>query len=272
MQNQHFKSHDELDQILHSLNLSTFRSRFQKVAEQCDKEGKSHAAYLYDLCIYESERRDQVRRERLVKRAKLPRNKILRDFDIHRIPGLSTAQVERLATGNFMDIPENIFLFGNPGTGKTHLAIALAREWCLMGRRVLYKGASQLVEELRQAQDSRCLHKLLKQLDKIECLIIDDISYVPLQRQEADVLFQLINERYEKRSLLITSNLTFSQWKTIFPDEMTTAAFIDRLIHHSEILELNAPSYRTENAINKAKKNIKPSLPAEGGLCDNPKT
>lgn len=254
-----FQSHGELDQLLHRLGLSTFREHYQSLAENWEKSGQSHVAFLHALCVRENEHRDHNRRERLLKSAKLPRHKVLSDFKINRIPGLSPALIHRLATGDFMDTPENLLIFGNPGTGKSHLSIALAREWCLMGRRVLFKGASQIVEELRQAQEKKELHRFMKQLDHFDCLIIDDISYVPFQREETDVLFQLINQRYEKRSLLITSNLAFSQWKSIFKDEMATTALIDRLVHHAEILELNAPSYRAEKAQNRKKDSAVPS-------------
>ncbi len=135
-----------------------------------------------------------------------------------------------------------------------------------MGRRILFKGASQLVEELRQAQKNKGLHKFMKQLDRVECIIIDDISYIPFQRDETNLLFQLINERYEKRSLLVTSNLAFSQWKSIFPDEMATVALIDRLVHHAEILELNAPSYRAQKA-NMRKKNDRSEKSSVGEIA-----
>jgi len=256
-----FGSHGELDQLLHRLGLSTFRNRTQPLAEEFERRGASHLAFLHELCVRESEHRDQVKRERLIRASKLPRHKLLSDFTINRIPGLSPALIDRLATGDFMDKPENILIFGNPGTGKTHLSIGLAREWCLMGRKVLFKGAAQLVEELRQAQNNTGLHRFMTQLDRVECLIIDDISYIPFQREETDVLFQLINHRYERKSLLITSNLAFSQWKTIFHDEMATTALIDRLVHHAEILELNAPSYRAEIAKGRKKSVLKAAAP-----------
>jgi len=256
-----FRAHGELDQLLHRLGLSTFHDRYQTLAQTFTLPNQSPVEFLYNLCVQENEHRDHIRRERLIKSAKLRRHKILKDFEINRVPGLSPALIDRLATGEFMDKAENVLIFGNPRTGKTHLAIGLAREWCLMGRRVLFKGASQLVEELRQSQKKQELHRFIKQLDRIECLIIDDISYLPFQKEEIDVLFQLINERYERRSLLITSNLVFSQWKSIFHDEMTTAAVIDRLVHHAEILELNATSYRAEKA--KIRNKLPPSQTGE---------
>jgi len=170
-----FPSYADLDQLLHRLGLSAFIQNYQGLAEG----GKTPIEFLHTLCVLESERRDQVRQEHLIRSAKLPRHKLLSDFKINRIPDLSPALIQRLSTGDFMDVPENILIFGNPGTGKTHLAIALAREWCLMGRRVLFKTASQLVEELRNAQENKGLHRFMKQLDRLDCLMIDDISYIP---------------------------------------------------------------------------------------------
>ncbi len=199
-----------------------------------------------------------------------------------RIRGLSPALIQRLATGDFIDLHENLLIFGNPGTGKTHLSIALAREWCCLGRRVLFMTASELVQELKVAQSTLKLHLMIKRLDKFEILVIDDISYVPLERDETDVLFQLLSARYEMRSVVITSNLPFGKWGSIFKDDMTTAAAIDRLVHHSEILELNAESYRIQAAKNKQRdtldegkqkdekvieKNLKIKDEKEGKIC-----
>lgn len=243
-----FNDHQELESMLNYLGLKSFIDNYQGTAQACDKASATHVQYLYELCTVEMQRRDQAKLNRLLKAAKLPRNKTLVDFDTTRITGLSPTLVERLATGECLDRAENILIFGNPGTGKTHLSIALAKEWCLHGRRVLFTSASKLTEELLQAQLNNQLHQMIKRLDRFECLLIDDISYIGLKREETDCLFQLLSDRYEQRSTLITSNLAFANWGTIFKDTMTTAAVIDRLVHHGAILELNAPSYRMDIA------------------------
>ena len=142
-------------------------------------------------------------------------------------------------------------IFGNPGTGKSHLSIALAREWCQQGRKYLYTTAASLVQDLLVAKSKMSLNNLIKKLDRFEVLIIDDISYIPYERAESDVLFVLLAQRYEQRSIVITSNLVFSGWSQIFKDEMSTNAAIDRLVHHSTILELNSESYRIKAAKDK---------------------
>lgn len=239
--------------LLQNLYLTMFASDYFSVAEEFERNKKTSVDYLYELAIRETEYRYQQRIKRLLKYAKLPRNKLLKDFEIQCIPGLSATTIQQLAKGEFMDRYENILIFGNPGTGKTHLSIALGREWCLLGRKVYYITAANLVQQLLQAKLKLGLENFVKKLDGFEILIIDDFSYVPYDRNETDVLFHLLSARYEMRSVLITSNLPFAKWDTIFKDEMTTTAAIDRLVHHSQILELNSDSYRMTSAKTKKK-------------------
>lgn len=203
----------DIEQLLKMLKLKVCLTNYQALAEQSEKEKRCHLEFLHALILRETEQRQQRRIENLIKEAKLPRDKLLCDFDMTRVPGLAPSQIQFLANGEFIDRCANILIFGNPGTGKSHLSMALAKEWCLLGRKVKFFTAANVVQLLLQAKEELKLTQMIKKLDRYEVLIIDDISYVPFERHETDVLFTLLAERYEMRSLLITSNLPFSKMK-----------------------------------------------------------
>ena len=161
---------------------------------------------------------------------------------------LSSTQLAALLDGSFVDRRENVLAFGNPGSGKTHLLCGICQELVRAGRRVLYTTTSLMVQDLLVAKRDLALPRTLKRLSGYDVLMIDDLGYVQQNREEMEVLFTLLADRYERGSVMITSNLPFSKWESIFKDPMTTAAAIDRLVHHSVILELNLPSYRMEHA------------------------
>jgi len=252
------KVKEQLEALLRSFFLSSFVRNYDDFAKRAEKEKLGYIVYLLQLAETESTERQARRTERLITQAKLPRGKTLDGFDLTNQPTLSLARLKELAEGDCLDHCENILIFGIPGAGKTHLAVSLAREWCLRGRRVLYTTAAALVQELLAAKRDLQLNQHIKRLDRYECLIIDDLSYIPYNRDETDVLFILLAERYETRSVVVTSNLIFSQWDVIFKDPMTTRAAVDRLVHHATILELNQ-SFRQKEAECRQRKLRKPS-------------
>lgn len=245
----------DLESLLYAFHLPSFKNNYQQFARQAEKEKLDHVEYLYQLAKLESEDRYNRKTERLIRQAKLTRGKTLDGFDLSKFTGISESQIKELAEGGCLDRTENILVFGNPGTGKTHLAAALGREWCLRGRRVFFTSASSLVQDLLAAKRDLKLNAMLKRLDRFEAVIIDDISYIPQDREETDVLFVLLAERYEQRSLVITSNLPFSQWDKVFKDAVTTMAAVDRVVHHATVLELNGQSYRAQAAVRRNKRN-----------------
>ena len=234
---------------LKELQLPMMRECFQDVALKARQESLSYEQYLLELATREVEARRQKRIERLLRESKLPLEKSMAAFDRKRLPAKVNQQVATLLEGSFLGRKENVLAFGNPGSGKTHLLCAIAQELIVQqGRRMLCTKCALLVQELLRAKRDLKLARVLKRLTAFDGMILDDIGYVQQGREEMEVLFTLLAERYERGSVLLTSNLPFSKWESIFKDAMTTAAAIDRLVHHSVILELNLPSYRVEHA------------------------
>ncbi len=239
---------EQMIACLKELHLPTVRECYRESAVRARRDSVSYERYLHELIEAERETRRQNRVARMLRLSGLPLEKSLESFDLKRLPTKAAANFGALLEGSFVDRAENVLAFGNPGSGKTHLLCALGRELIDQGRRVLFRPCSLLVQELLIAKRDLKLARLLKRLGKFDALIIDDIGYVQQSREEMEVLFTLLAGAYERTSVMITSNLPFSKWETIFKDPMTTAAAIDRLVHHSVILELNLPSYRLEHS------------------------
>ena len=238
----------QLTDQLKELRLPTIRDEFQKSAIRAATENLSHLAYLSELTTMECEARKEGRIRRLMTKSNLHPGKTWDNFNFQRLPLQVTRQLESLRDGTFLDRRENVLIFGRPGSGKSHALCALSEQLILQGRSLLFTTCSLLVQQLLIAKRDLRLPKMIKQLSTFEGLIIDDLGYVRQSREEMEVLFTLLAERYERGSVLLTSNLAFSKWDQIFKDTMTTAAAIDRLVHHSVIIELNVPSYRVETA------------------------
>jgi DNA replication protein DnaC len=252
-----------LDELLRTLHLPAFRTSYEEIARMATAEKLSYEQFLWHLCDRECLDRFNHRTQRFLHESRLPLEKNWSSFDEDRLPLALRQQVGSLRDGGFLDRCENVLAFGNPGSGKTHLLCALCQDLVTSGRRILYRPCSLLVQDLLAAKRDLTLSKLLKRLSLYEGLIIDDIGYVQQSRDEMEVLFTLLAERYERGSVLITSNLAFSGWDAIFKDPMTAAAAIDRLVHHSVILELNMSSYRMTTALNKTGANEVQSVPNE---------
>jgi len=199
------------------------------------------------------EREDEARRgrrvQRLLKESRLSRAKTFETLEQERLGAKLGLNLSALRDGSWVERAQNVLCFGAPGVGKSHVAQALGHEMIKQGRRVRMYQTFELVQELLQAKAELKLARALKKLDGYEVLIVDDLGYVQQEAGEVEVLFTLMAERYERRSMVITSNLVFSQWDQIFKNEMTTAAAIDRLVHHAVILEFNVSSYRSQQAL-----------------------
>ncbi len=233
---------------LRALKLPGFLAHHEEMAGRAEREGWGFVRFLGELVTLELQERRSRRIERLRKSSGLPADKTLATLDLKRLPVKVQRQVPRLCEGSFIEQAENLLAFGMPGRGKSHLACAIGHELVDRGYRVLFLPAYKLVQRLLAAKRDLALEATMRKLDRYDAVIIDDIGYTQQERDEMEVLFNFLAERYERRSVLITSNLVFSQWDQIFKDAMTTAAAIDRLVHHSVILELTGSSYRSEQA------------------------
>jgi DNA replication protein DnaC len=224
------------------------RDEYESAAQRARQESVSYERYLLDLAERELEARRTNRIERLFRESRLFMEKSLATLDLKRLPPMAAQQVRTLLEGKFVDRHENVLVFGNPGSGKTHIACALGQELIRAGRRAIFTTCGLMVQDLLAAKRDLKLRGFLKKISRYQVMILDDIGYVQYSREEMEVLFTLLAERYERGSVVLTSNLPFSGWESIFKDPMTTAAAIDRLVHHSVIIELNVASYRVEQA------------------------
>ncbi len=244
-----------LSKRLKEIHLPTIRACYEDVAKEAVKNNMGYEDFLFELVELEAVDRKQRRIDRLLKQSGLPLQKNIDTFDLKRLPLKEVQKVKSLLDGDFTEKQENVLAFGNPGSGKTHLLCAIGQNLVRNGKKVYFSSCNLLVQELLAAKKELKLAKILKKLSAYDTLIIDDIGYVQQNREEMEVLFALFAERYERGSIMISSNLPFSKWEQIFKDPMTTAAAIDRLVHHSVILELNLSSFRLEEARKRTDKN-----------------
>jgi DNA replication protein DnaC len=242
------EGHDSLPVLLRGLKLPAITAHHDEVASEAERGGWSFRQYLKHLVELEYAQRKTRRIERLLKASALPREKTLATLKQERLPTKVRRHLPTLCEGGFVERAENILVFGLPGRGKSHLVCAVGHELVQRGYSVLFVPAALLVQRLLAAKKALALERELRKLDGYDAVVVDDIGYIQQDREEMEVFFTFLAERYERRSVLITSNLVFSQWDRIFKDPMTTAAAIDRVVHHALILEMTGPSQRDEEA------------------------
>lgn len=241
--------HHELAGLLRNLQLAYTASTFSEVAMRAAREGLTHEAFLYELAQQEWAYRQQRRIDRLLRESRLPREKTFATFQLHWLGPVLVQQLEQVRSGAFVDEAVNVIAVGKPGTGKSHVAAAIGHALVLSGQPVYWTSTAALVQRLLAAKRDLCLPRELARLDRFACVILDDIGYVQHDRDEMEILFTFLAERYERRSVMLTTNLVFSEWDRIFKDPMTTLAAIDRVVHHSVILDMmGLESYRAKEA------------------------
>jgi len=233
-----------LEHHFKALKLPTFLREYDRVARQCATEGVDHPGFLLRLAELELIDRERRTIERRVRAAKFPAVKSLDSFDFPAIPSLNKILVQELIRCEYIERCENVIALGNSGTGKTHIALGLGLAACQRGLTVRFTTASALVHELLEARDERNLLRLQRQLAACKLLIVDELGFVPLSKTGAELLFEVFSQRYERGSIIVTSNLPFDEWTEVLGTERLTGAMLDRLTHHVHILEMNGESYR----------------------------
>ena len=239
---------------LKALKLATFLREYDKLARQCAAEGVDHPRYLLRLAELELIDRERRTVERRIKEARFPAVKSLDSFDFAAIPSLNKTLVLELARSEYVARRENVIALGNSGTGKSHIALGLGLAACQKGLSVGFTTAASLVHELLEARDEKRLLRLQRQLTGNKLLIIDELGYVPLSPSGAELLFEVFSQRYERGSTIVTSNLPFDEWTSVFASERLTGALLDRLTHHVYILEMNGDSYRLKQSTRRARR------------------
>ena len=243
-----------LDHYLKQLKLPTMLREYKPIAQVCAQEDQDHISFLLRLTERETIEREQRAAERRVRAAKFPVLKTLDTFDFKAQPSINRTLVNELMGGEYLDAHENILFMGNPGTGKTHIATALGHAACAQGKRVRFFSVTGLVNQLLEARQDRELERLLKRIEKLHLLVLDEFGYVPFSKSGAELLFEVASRAYERQSLIITTNLPFEAWTEILGNERLTGALLDRVTHRVHIIEANGESFRLKDAKKRAKK------------------
>lgn len=237
-----------LEHHLKALRLPTMLREYTALAAACTTDKADYASYLLRLTERELLDRERRAADRRLKSARLPVMKTLDTFDFAAQPSINQSLVRELMRGEYMAKHENVLIVGNSGTGKTHLATALAFAACAQGRKVRFWTVTQLVRQLLESREERSLQKLLTQIERHHLLVLDELGYIPFTKAGAELLFEVVSRAYERQSLLVTTNLSFEEWTEVFGSQRLTGALLDRLTHRVHILEANGDSYRLKEA------------------------
>lgn len=245
-------NHEELVSGLKQLYLSTMAQDYAEIARRSEDSKCTYEQYLAALVEIELENKQKTKINRLIKHAGLLRQKNIADYDFKSRTGITVQQMNRLATGQFLREGSNVVFYGHVGVGKSHLAEGLTHALCHAGFKCLFMTVKNLINDLLVAQKSLSLASLFKKLDRYDLITLDELGYHPHDKEGADLFFQFISHRYERKSLIITTNLTYSEWDKVFLNPISTAAAVDRIIHKCETFNVKGPSWRTEEARRRA--------------------
>ncbi len=247
-------NHDELTMILKKLRLNAMADQFSELSKQAERSKLTYEQFLGVLAQVEITDKKRTKVERYIKEAKMPNHKVLDGFDFSCRQGITSQQVTRLMTGEWVRKTWNLVFYGGFGVGKSHLAMAIIRALCAQGYRCYFVNTHELINDLIKANSTLTLSSKLKSLDKFDLIVLDELGYTPHGRDGADLFFQFISQRYERKSLLITTNLTYSEWDQVFLNPIMTQAAVDRIIHRCETFNIQGPSWRAEEARTRTRK------------------